>query len=295
MGIIKVGQFLLENWLFSYESKKLSNYFLSKYDDFLIDGGQIVLHSTYMKKREENYKFKKINIIYNKGKNRPYFPFPQIYKIQKDMLSKDNNTIINVPMTDISLIIKLTRDDIRKFAKNINDKIKFLENQYWDKQSNIGSHITLYEFAMHDICDKNMLDNAMKNYNIIYDYLKSKIMEFGIVNLSIGGYEMFSKSISLYIELPIKFLEKIEKICTDSIKENEIINLKRTPFPLHCTLLRFKEDIVGDRYYEIKKFIEENRNYVHQKEIKKLSLVLATKKPYSDVYNNCDKEILLQS
>jgi hypothetical protein len=301
-GCHRVGQYLLEDWLLSPESTRTFRRLLRRQTIPAPAFGQIVLHGAFEHEGGESYELKDVNVIVNTRGQIPFFPFDvRLERTTVQNFIIDNKAKRKGSMADISLVIELGHTDhVPQSGSDIDrffqDKLPFLEDHYWESQATgIGLHVTLYEFATHMANDKafnERFEERREQFGTLRDALEERQAELYQTHLSLVGYEVFPSSIVLYSDLPTDFVERVRKICGDISSGHSYYNMRRLPFPLHCTVVRFTEDIVERDRNKLLSLAASCRKHVFGKfQVKTLSLVLTEQQPFQSVGDSYEVEL----
>jgi hypothetical protein len=282
-GCHRVGQYLLEDWLYSPQSALLSRK-LAKSLATTSNFGQIVLNGSYTQ-ISEDYSFKRIRMFKNTSTNLPFFPLNVPSNRSPFNKTKADPRVLNEgKMVDISLIVEVNRNDsqLADAIENFFDQnLEFTKEHYKESTvKDIGLHVTLYEFATYETHE--MLEEGIKQFDTLRQSFKLALTRKP--QLSLIGCEVFSSSIIIYADLSTDFLDSIIEMCRDISPENRYFNRRRVPFPLHCTVIRFKKELSEYSRKQLQSFAESHRKYTFGEiSVQTLSLVLAKKHPYQDV------------
>jgi hypothetical protein len=286
-GCHRVGQYLLEDWLRSPQSVRVLQNLIGNSKVSAPFFGQIALSGPFNHPIAENYRFDYFHLATNRAANLPFFPFGIPSKRTADNgFEVDVRAVQQNPMVDISLIIRLSEHD-RELPASIDnllkDKLPFLNNQYWESAvSNIGLHVTLYEFATHESLQS--LAESIEHFDELKKQLTREFEKLPTPHLELVGFEVFPSSIVIYADLPTSFLESIQAACSRSTISNaQFFNRLRMPFPMHCTVIRFREHLDKNQQEQLQNFAGSMRKHVlGHFDVREVTLLLAKKQPYQD-------------
>lgn len=296
-GCHRVGQYLLEEWLYSPESDAaLRRMFRGRADD-APPWGQIALYAPFSSpcRADEDFKFKEIRAARNKARRSFYFPFGlPSERITTAGFAADAGVIQQGALVDISLIVELSKQD-QGLAGAVDgflrEKLPFLHGHYWESQvQQIGLHVTLYEFATHPSHDT--LAEGIELFTQLEGGLAQRLAAVHPPQMSMTGCEVFPSAIVLYADLPAAFLDAVREACDGLLPETAYFNRRRVPFPVHCTAVRFGKGFTKEEQQQLRGFAAAHHKQVFGEfQVQRLSLLLTRKKPYQDVERRFDLEL----
>ena len=101
--------------------------------------------------------------------------------------------------------------------------------------------------------------------------------------LVLGGLHVMPESIVLGAHLAPEFLIAVQSISGNTAGRSAYFNRSRMPFPLHCTLVRFRSDMNADQKARLRTFDAEFRKRsMGEFTLQRLSVLLMRKRPYRD-------------
>ncbi len=293
-GCHRVGQYLLERWLNQDEAAAILGKILENRSDASPAFGQIVLNGGFSESSGE-YKFTDFHVIHNHTNELPFFPFAvRSKRIVTHGFEIDYKPVQQNPMVDISLIIELAKHNSQltgSIDRFFRKELPSLNDQYWEsaQTSDIGLHVTLFEFATHET--HQTLSEGIEQFNILAQKLPNELYnelanELNVVRsprLSLIGCDVFPQSIVLYADLPVSFLDVVRRICHRYLPKNRYFNRMRMPFPLHCTIIRFTRELKSEEQQQLMTFADKYRRHEFGEfYVQTLSLLLAQREPYQE-------------
>jgi hypothetical protein len=288
-GCHRFGQVLLEQWLDSKESLLV----LKRIRRSLIatkpagpQFGQIAIHSSYSSTADapEAYKFRDIAVFGNERSNMPFFPLAvRAGRIETNGFCKDQGAANEERIIDISLVAQLDVELRDRIDAVFHERLASLNNPYWEAKMGIGLHVTLYEFATYQSDDSLPRARRYAEDLKFKRGLEARLSEFQSEWLLLAGVDLVQSSVLVRAYLPPTFVDEIQKACKELAQGIGYFNRLRVPFPLHCTVVRFRSVPDEVQVAELHRFAEEFRKYTFGKvRLEKLSVLLMTKSPYQD-------------
>jgi len=90
--------------------------------------------------------------------------------------------------------------------------------------------------------------------------------------------------VTLYADLPINFIDAFRTFCLELLPNNPYFNRLHTPFPTHCTAIRFTKELNKTEQQRLDAAAERFRKHVFGDfRIQTLSFMLTRKQPYQSV------------
>ncbi len=294
-GCHRVGQYLLELWLQHRESSRMFRKLLRNVGK--PSYGQIVLYSPFEQQQRESFRFTNIQVMENRATRSPFFPFRlRSRRVAKDPLETDAGAVGQGPLLDISLILEIVKNHV-SFVLEIErflEEVVPIKDDIWveSKGRDVGLHITLYEFATYGSLETQ--EEARSRFRDIAPTLEQKLQQrmadVDSLEFSLVGCEVFPSSIVLNADLPTQVLDIVREECGTLSSGQRYFNGSRTPFPAHCTLVRFRRVPTPDEKAGLLSMAKEfRRREFGRGQIQTLSLILAKQRPFQDV--DCRHEI----
>jgi hypothetical protein len=170
---------------------------------------------------------------------------------------------------------------------------------FWeDSQSDIGFHITLFEFLIHGDPNEEMMERLEALAQALFDELSGSDLLPEEVLGRVRQLESLSNSLFAYVDFlgsdgePVGWMDSVRQWCEASVDSlrtlNEafqggIINILKVPFPLHVTLCRFPRALEPPERKKLQNLISESRRKeLTRFPITSVALVVGRKTPYND-------------
>ena len=288
-GCHRVGQYLLEQWLHGRGGAALCReLFRGRRATGHPVWGQIALYSHFVKKGLEHYDFTAIRTMKNSATGKSFFPFSiSTGRLERDGFKKDRGALQQTPMVDISLVVELKKRNEELCARIVEwlrKELPFLQGNFWEADcADVGLHITLHEFATHE--SHASLPQGVEELKRIEEVLRGGLHGLGRIEACLTGCEVFPASVVIFVDVPTEFLEAVRAVGLQARNDGGYLNRFRVPFPLHCTVIRFTEQLSQSEQQQLRQFAAAHRRHVFGRVlVEQLSLLLTCKRPYQDVH-----------
>jgi hypothetical protein len=132
-------------------------------------------------------------------------------------------------------------------------------------RENVGLHVTLYEFAHYSGISQFSRQDTDVSFSDLYEQLKCELShDVSPFTIRLLHADLFSDNVFLYCDWKGN-LRGIREICDHlADRYGEQLNVRRMPFPSHCTLWRFMEDadIKEDELNRLQEFVKSTRGKI---------------------------------
>ena len=283
-GCHKTGQFILDDYMGSDRFRRELIEIKRRRTAASSDYGQIVVSTHVDPAQVAHIRDRDFNLPVHATSNRPVFPIAARQASGHRIV--DAKVAAKSSIVDISLVLELRgicEDEIKKVLERED---AFVSEDYfeWNSQD-VGLHVTLFEFAFHFGGDK--IDTARGIFGAMSRRLKEELSDIRSSYVELVGCEVTESTVMTYADFPSNFIDGVQQRCDKVSKslasDDGIVNLRRVPFPIHCSLVRF-----GRNPSNRKKRIDEvaarfrRRSFgIHG--VSELSLLLASRQPYDGV------------
>jgi len=307
IGCSRPGQYLLLSWLRDRSSEqilsniikhKMSNDNNHKYIQVVVRGDRIDKAAQGQIDREWN-DLTIINDIANKTKT-PFFC------ARKPYVSTPNQATTGDEITDVSLVARVEKDQISSITGSLPESIKHLLDEE-SNNSNIGFHVTLYEFLHKRGWEEQGFASALlKRRDGFLACLRDRFLRVPPINIAMRQTRLTSISLQILVDIhmdmknaslswkesitdELNAMDFIVKYCHEAKEKlpnekKDRLNINDSPFPLHLTLLRFNEATSLKMREDAEKWAKRNKLKIWGK-AENLSLILthAKESPFQDV------------
>jgi hypothetical protein len=296
-GCHRTGQFTLEHWLEGTEvveaveqlNKDLSQAKASGWGLQLVVNNARGPAGSLLDTRETA-------AIHNVADKRLYWLRPIGEPLTDDPFRINTTCLQPQDIYDLSLVARLEQDEQLRLKEVVWGRTGEFA-AYWENlNSEIGFHITLYEFCTHYSPDKQMrLDLSSLASQLLGIMFGSSIEDRPqVIRGRLRGIELAPSALFSYVDFvdekghPTGWLESVRQWCEGHAEglgiRSGLLNVMRVPFPAHVTLCRFDQEIPTGLQLEIRKVANATRQLELLKvPLLKLSLTVARRSPYKEV------------
>jgi TIR domain len=206
---------------------------------------------------------------------------------------------IRDPMYDISLLAVLDEPLQERLHALLPDELRAL-SLYWEGQEcDIGLHVTLFEFMIHDASALTDGEFDLIGRTIMQglsDHPTHRLPNCG--RGQIRGIDVARSAVISYVdfdtdpETGINWLQGIEEWCMRASRPTassardgrSLLNVRRVPFPPHVTLCRFGDEPDSNLAARLRLLADTSRFLTLQEiGVSKVVLAAARRRPYKDV------------
>lgn len=207
-------------------------------------------------------------------------------------------------MLDISLLLDLTdiQEEVKRRLRNWGapEFLFDIDKVYQESaRENVGLHVTLYEFAHHTGGCWISEEEKYKLFSNLHEQTEIELSTQVLpLTIRLLHAELLPDTIFLYTDFslqsgrdkenfPARTLTRIRKTCNQlADQDRKMFNLRRMPFPYHCTLWRFVEDfsMQVNELEQIRQFVKSTKGKIlGEFKVESIILTMAEAEPFDNV------------
>jgi hypothetical protein len=298
-GCHREGQFTLESWLRGEEIRTIVDSFHSTVKDRDVGAWALQIIVNRVWRLSPTTEPIKAEAITNPLNRQPFWFARLSRESAGDAFIINKNYSEPHDLYDLSVVAILEPEYQRRLREAVSSRARMPELYWEDQQSEVGFHITLFEFCTHHSDHPQLLAKLMGVGEWICRTLsRTRAARPNQIQARLRGIDMLPSALVSYVDFldeegqATSWLDSVRSWCEECVGqepaglevEANLLNLMRVPFPVHVTLCRFDRELPEPDQINIRELVARTRSLeLFRFPIRNLTLTVARRSPYRNV------------